>query len=1644
MDRPSSLGRRQSLPPLLSVAPASAGHMPPQSDDGPHTPEPRGSASGLAGVFKNLTAGRLKPSVPPSPIASVSVTSAHASLSRTLSRDAAVGGALPGGQVVGGPPDFDELLSQLQPGSPLSTRVSAAETALQVLEVYPIKNVSGIWSAVKDLIHPGHPDEVRKAAFDLLTASVKYSDLSPLERRHFFDEISALNDPEDFQFQLAAFIELTSNGRNLDAFETSTIPVLTRWLRDRFQQASAARAAKKEKVAKGNGKEEELKHLFEFVTVIVKFNFKAFKEEDIIGLLEQVLSICRNTTAEIDIKNSIELIDTTTTYAYIPRPALQPCIEVLCGIYCQLKSFMEPTWTAINNLLKSHVGHEAINVLLSILRKASDQRERNLNSVRGAVHILQKVVQNQGKNGIPNILFTDFIDALHKSLAADSPRLEIDIMNAIISLFDTSEIVDSIIEEPWGVLLSILAHCSRRLSGGSRRIKDPYATQALKTSSKGSRDNPLIMSSSRSFLHVINQLALLFSRLDAYHQKSVIDFFMLVPDHLPDTCAEILVNYYRDENLFYPSHARWLGDSKRLIEVILKNSNRPVSLRLLFLSALREAYSTVSCVSTEKVITDFVTSVMGTIRSEANVLILEALTNFAVVIAIDAGAELFDQVLTSLFDCASTTHARDKSSPLGFKSLSPISRPPSSALSETSESPAGVTTRGLVQIFILSLNKSAVKTRKSYDVLLDIARADNIETDARLAVMKLLFRLRSDSNHSILVIPSTESESVAVSLCRTVESAFSRELNEDLGRARTPAGEEPSSTRTSRSTSIGHPQSYLSRSSTRSASGTSHIQKPSRPLWMYPNTNDLPAEPPATASHLVSSSEGPPGSSQDGASEEKAVLSMNRWLDVIISILQNGADWELYSYVLVHLGSQLTNHSLFDHAVPQIRTLRSVLCEQIKLTSFHEPPSSTGLKKTDVALCIYHIITMLLSYREHFTKSEEDDVVRTFVLGIGTWDRTSQSCIHSLSICCHEVPLSIAKSLNNILQKMSQIITQARVSVHILEFLAGLARLPDVYVNFRDAEFRIVFGIAFRYLQYVRDQRERDKFSSSRSSELSGRYSGSQREYSRTPERSTVLKTSDDLPQYVYALAFHVITFWFMALKLQDRPKHITWMTKNLVSGDREGKEVIEEQSRVTLDMMQRVAFSDRDETLSNPDFAKPSDGAVFRKSWIIGLSIVTVETAVTTGVSQITKRQPSGTSHFIMRPQTAKPPHHQTRLSTETKSEVNGISSRVNFLPSNMLLSMTASATGFTPGVQPIPLPDDDATKRAISTFDKNSTVDGHKVGVIYIGEGQTQESEILANIMGSPDYTEFIEGLGTLTRLKGAKFNTQGLDREYDTDGEFAFCWRDRVTEMIFHVTTMMPTNLDHDPQCINKKRHTGNDFVNIIFNDSGRPFRFDTFPSDFNYVNIVVTPESRASFVETRLHPLLRDSSKRFYKVQVMSKPGFPEISPAAETKMISGKSLPNFVRQVALNASVFSSVWAHREGGENVSSWRNRLRAIVQLRDKNLSSSANLAPAASIRGSPTPPQSGHGSVGTFGVGGGGIVGVMPGHASVGTFGVPGSRESSSIITRRASAATFMSESTSHRSSLFSSATETETGGGSGEESSIADGYDFSRWA
>ena len=174
-----------------------------------------------------------------------------------------------------------------------------------------------------------------------------------------------------------------------------------------------------------------------------------------------------------------------------------------------------------------------------------------------------------------------------------------------------------------------------------------------------------------------------------------------------------------------------------------------------------------------------------------------------------------------------------------------------------------------------------------------------------------------------------------------------------------------------------------------------------------------------------------------------------------------------------------------------------------------------------------------------------------------------------------------------------------------------------------------MFGVCFRYLQHIRDQRSRAAMPSlSQRVHTPLRLNGPVRESAPVPDNGSKKKhgVEEDLPQYLYSLAYHVLTFWFMALRMEDRPKQIPWITKNLLVVDSAGRYTMEEQGQVTVDIMNMVAYTDRDHTVRQDNFSKPGDGEIWKKTWVVGNALLTIETAARTGVSQITSRRPCGT----------------------------------------------------------------------------------------------------------------------------------------------------------------------------------------------------------------------------------------------------------------------------------------------------------------------------------------------------------------------------------------------------------------------------------
>ncbi|XP_036165113.1 tuberin isoform X8 [Myotis myotis] len=236
----------------------------------------------------------------------------------------------------------------------------------------------------------------------------------------------------------------------------------------------------------------------------------------------------------------------------------------------------------------------------------------------------------------------------------------------------------------------------------------------------------------------------------------------------------------------------------------------------------------------------------------------------------------------------------------------------------------------------------------------------------------------------------------------------------------------------------------------------------------------------------------------------------------------------------------------------------------------------------------------------------------------------------------------------------------------------------------------------------------------------------------------------------------------------------------------------------------------------------------------------------------------------------------------------------------------------------KPILLPNE-SFERSVQLLDQIPSYDTHKIAVLYVGEGQSNsELAILSNEHGSYRYTEFLTGLGKLIELKDCqpdKVYLGGLD-VCGEDGQFTYCWHDDIMQAVFHIATLMPTK-DVDKHRCDKKRHLGNDFVSIVYNDSGEDFKLGTIKGQFNFVHVIITPLD----YECNL-------------VSLQCRKDMEGLVDTSVAKIVSDRNLPFVARQMALHANMASQVHHSRSNPTDIypSKWIARLRHIKRLRHR----------------------------------------------------------------------------------------------------------------
>ena len=550
---------------------------------------------------------------------------------------------------------------------------------------------------------------------------------------------------------------------------------------------------------------------------------------------------------------------------------------------------------------------------------------------------------------------------------------------------------------------------------------------------------------------------------------------------------------------------------------------------------------------------------------------------------------------------------------------------------------------------------------------------------ARLVILQWLLRLRADRDHRVYAVGEIETEVLPLARFvyraqrpkapenQTQSDRNGRDLPTGLAerrrlRAETRGASDMRTTRTlerdrERETasrdhtreprSRGHAE-VLSASASRSRSrppgspGISRgfVQRPQEMIWYLPDPLVVELERhamhPSPAMTTFTSTRGEEGSFW---------LHVDYYVKTLLTLLENDKDWEIVSYILCHLPLQLSNKHFFcgPKTKVQIRKLVLVICNAInddKLYSNLDVFLPYDLTAVDIQALLYHNLTVLISYHRIFDPDAggydqayipvKSNIVEVVFRGLARDEVTNKPCLEALSLAVYELPDQVAKFTAPIVEKLSRIMSNPNMAVHILELLIIIGYTPRLYSgSFREEEYKRVFGVALLYI-----------------------------EHHYRPEAKT-LRTSDGrdsfaLAQHVLNTAFFVIYMWFMAIKLEDRARYVPFITKHLLIANSR-KEQLEPTTEICFDWLARYAYSNADPK-SAPSFVyrsivAPSAGAFnvskswdeqhqnemdnvsSIKAWKLGNSIVTISTMKhPPGWVRIVSRRPSGLTELVCR----------------------------------------------------------------------------------------------------------------------------------------------------------------------------------------------------------------------------------------------------------------------------------------------------------------------------------------------------------------------------------------------------------------------------
>lgn len=198
--------------------------------------------------------------------------------------------------------------------------------------------------------------------------------------------------------------------------------------------------------------------------------------------------------------------------------------------------------------------------------------------------------------------------------------------------------------------------------------------------------------------------------------------------------------------------------------------------------------------------------------------------------------------------------------------------------------------------------------------------------------------------------------------------------------------------------------------------------------------------------------------------------------------------------------------------------------------------------------------------------------------------------------------------------------------------------------------------------------------------------------------------------------------------------------------------------------------------------------------------------------------------------------------------------------------------------------------------------------MGLIYVRHGQDSEGQILRNEVRSQHYDAFVQGLAWEVDMATHRGYTGGLDTTKFLTGAVAPYYSTPRLELMFHDVTLMPNT--KDDQQIHKKRHVGNDVVNVVWSEHVRDYDPSTISTQFNCAHVICYPQPNG-----------------LVRVQICRKEEqvFPLFGPLLHNTVVTPEILTILARQACLNAN--RNFTSHKAG--YLMPFPNRRKDVEQL-------------------------------------------------------------------------------------------------------------------